>query len=104
MSTEPHKGGNTLLIVFVILWLGVLTFLAITPAGQALTQQPAGAEQSTRQVLCADALERRQAAEKALTTGLAGDSSNEVRSWLAAQKTAQLQLERANADKGFYCR
>ncbi len=108
MSSEPRK-GYTLFLVFIVLWLGVLTILIATPAGKGIVGstsnwgvQPAGAEQSTRQMLCADALERRQAAEKVLMTGTTTEASKAT--WVSARKVAQAQLDQANADKGIYCR
>ena len=101
MSSESRK-TSTPLLVFLVLWLGILTILAVTPIGRDLTQQPAGAEQSTRRMLCADALERRQAAEKVLMTGTTTEASKAT--WVSVRKVAQAQLDQANADKGAYCR
>ncbi len=108
MSSESRR-GYTLFLVFIVLWLGVLTILIATPAGKGIVGstsnwgvQPAGAEQSTRQMLCTDALERRQAAEKVLaSTPL---SSELYPLWKKSLVVAQAQLDRANADKGAYCR
>jgi hypothetical protein len=102
MSSEPRK-VSTWLLVFLILWLGLLTILVATPIGRSSASQSAGAEQSTRQMLCTDALERRQAAEKVLAS-TSGSTSLEYGTWKKALVIAQTQLDQANADKGVYCR